>query len=141
MPKQKRRSDCPISYALDIFGDRWALLIVRDLMFKGKHYYGEFLKSEENIATNILADRLSVLEQAGIVVKNIDPDHGSKFIYQLSEKGIKLVPVLTEIIVWSATYDKATAADLKFVNRAKKDREGLINEITSNLRKELRETR
>lgn len=137
MAKQNRRSDCPINFALEIFGDKWTFLIVRDLMFKGKHYYGEFLQSEEKIATNILADKLSLLEKEGIVVKTVDPMHGSKFIYKLSQKGIDLLPVLTEVIVWSAKYDKDTATEVKFVNRAKRDRKGLIKEISSRLKKEL----
>ena len=82
MANQKRKSDCPINFALELFGDRWTFLIVRDMMFKGKHYYGEFLQSEEKIATNILADRLSLLELSGIVVKSVDPAHASKFIYK-----------------------------------------------------------
>ncbi|MCC6287382.1 MAG: helix-turn-helix transcriptional regulator [Chitinophagaceae bacterium] len=137
MAKQKRRSDCPISYALEIFGDKWTLLIVRDLMFKGKHYYGEFLQSEEKIATNVLADRLALLEEANIVVKRVDPAHGSKFIYKLTQKGIHLLPVLVDVIMWSAKYDKNSAVDKKFVNRAKRGKEGLLKEISSQLKDEL----
>jgi DNA-binding HxlR family transcriptional regulator len=137
MAKLKRRSDCPINFAVELFGDRWAFLIVRDLMFKGKHYYGEFLQSEEKIATNILADRLALLEQEEIVVKSTDPGHGSKFIYKLSQKGIDLLPVMVEIIMWSAKHDKQTAVEKKFVSRVKKDREGLLCEISEKLKAEL----
>lgn len=137
MKKNKRRSNCPISFALDIFGDKWTFLIVRDMMFKGKHYYGEFLQAEEGIATNILADRLSLLEREGIVVKSVDPTHGSKIIYKLSQKGIDLLPVLVEVILWSAKYDKNTAADVKFVNRVKRDRDGLLRESSRRLKLEL----
>ena len=134
MATQKRKSDCPINFALEVFGDRWTFLIVRDLMFKGKHYYGEFLQMEEKIATNILADRLSLLEEAGIVSRTIDEAHNSKKIYKLTAKGIDLLPVLTEVILWSAKHDKQTAADVKFVRKAKKDREGLFAEIVSKLK-------
>lgn len=134
MAKQKRKSDCPINFALEIFGDRWTFLIVRDLMFKGKHYYGEFSQMEEKIATNILADRLLQLEEAGIVNRTIDETHNSKKIYKLTKKGIDLLPALTEIIIWSAKYDKQTAADAKFVSKAKKDRESLFNEIRESLK-------
>lgn len=134
MANQKRKSDCPINFALELFGDRWTFLIVRDMMFKGKHYYGEFLQSEEKIATNILADRLSLLELSGIVVKSVDPAHASKFIYKLSQKGIDLLPVLTEIILWSARHDKLTATDAKFVRQAKKDRASLFAKITDSLK-------
>ena len=134
MATKNKKSDCPINFALEVFGDRWTFLIVRDLMFKGKHYYGEFLQMEEKIATNILADRLSLLEEAGIVSRTIDEAHNSKKIYKLTEKGIDLLPVLTEVILWSAKHDKQTAADVKFVRKAKKDREGLFAEIVSKLK-------
>lgn len=137
MAKAKRRSDCPINFALELFGDRWTFLIVRDLMFKGKHYYKEFLESEEGIATNILADKLSALEKAGIVTKTVDPEYRSKQIYRLSQKGIDLAPLMVDIILWSAKYDNQTATDMKFVKRAKKDREGLLMEITMMLKSEL----
>jgi DNA-binding HxlR family transcriptional regulator len=137
MAKQARRSDCPINYGLEIFGDKWTLLIVRDLIFKGKHSYGEFLKSEEKIATNILADRLLQLENAGIVIKNADPAHGSKFIYKLTQKGIDLLPVLVELIMWSARYDSQTAADVAFVEAVEKDKVGVLTDISNSLKNEL----
>ena len=137
MANQKRKSDCPINFALELFGDRWTLLIVRDMMFKGKHSYGEFLQAEEKIATNILADRLSLLEQSQIVVKNSDQNHKQKIIYRLSQKGIDLLPVLVDMILWSAKYDKNSAVDVKFVKAVKKDREGLLKEISRRLNSEL----
>jgi DNA-binding HxlR family transcriptional regulator len=127
--KMKRRSDCPISFALDIFGDKWSLLIIRDLMFKNKKTYGEFLLSEEKIATNILADRLEMLECAGLLKSTVDPAKKSKYNYELTAKGVDLVPVLLEIVLWSATHDKKTAAPKEFVDRVKTDRQDLINEI------------
>jgi DNA-binding HxlR family transcriptional regulator len=133
MAKQKRKSDCPINFALEIFGDRWTFLIVRDLMFKGKRYYGEFSQMEEKISTNILADRLLLLEEAGIVSRTIDEAHNSKKIYKLTRKGIDLLPALTEIIIWSAKYDKQSAADKKFVIKAKKNRDALFAEIGKGL--------
>lgn len=138
MPRQKRKSDCPINFALEIFGDRWTLLIIRDLMFKGKNYYSEFLQSEEKIATNILADRLAMLEQEGIVIKKVDPAHGSKFIYNLSEKGIDLLPVLSEIVVWSAKYDGNEEA-IQFANGFMKGRENMLDEISNRLKTNLAE--
>ena len=137
MAKQKRKSDCPINYAMEIFGDRWTFLIVRDLMFKGKHYYGEFLEAGEKIATNILADRLLLLEDSGIVSKTVDKQHKSKQVYKLTQKGIDLLPLLVEVIIWSTKYDKNTASDTKFVNRAKRDRDGLLKEIGTKLKSEL----
>lgn len=137
MSNQKRKSDCPINFALELFGDRWSFLIIRDMMFKGKHAYGAFLQSEEKIATNILADRLSLLEKSEIIIKSPDPTHGSKFIYKLTQKGIDLLPVLIEVIMWSSKYDNNTTTDMEFVNRVNRDREGLINELSDNLTKEL----
>jgi DNA-binding HxlR family transcriptional regulator len=134
MAKQKRKSDCPINFALEIFGDKWTFLIVRDLMFKDKRYYGEFVQMEENIATNILADRLVLLEESGIVSRTIDEAHHSKKIYKLTRKGIDLLPVLTELILWSAKYDKQSAVDAKFVGRAKRDRGSLFAEIKGSLK-------
>lgn len=133
MKQPARRSDCPINFALELFGDRWTLLIIRDLAFKGKRFYGEFLQSEEGIATNILSDRLSTLEKNGIVRTSADPAHKQKKIYQLTQKGIDLMPVLVEIIVWSARHDKNTATDKNFLRAAKKDKEGLIAEIIRKL--------
>ena len=128
-----RKSDCPINFALEIFGDRWTFLIVRDLMFKGKHYYGEFLTSEEKIATNILADRLALLEMNGIISKSSDPSHKQKIIYRLTLKGIDLIPILVEVIMWSAKYDKDSAVDLNFVKSVEQDKVGLIAQITNRL--------
>lgn len=110
-------------------------MIIRDLMFKEKKYYGEFLKSEEKIATNILADRLTKLEQEGIIIKNIDPAHGSKLIYKLSEKGIDLLPILSEIVVWSAKYDGNEEA-IQFANCVKENRENFFKDITYHLTNE-----
>ena len=106
-------------------------------MFKGKHYYKEFLEAEEGIATNILADKLSALEESGIVSKTVDPTHRSKQIYKLTKKGIDLVPVLVEVIMWSAKYDKDSAVDMKFVKSVKLDKVGLISQISSRLVYEL----
>ena len=132
--KKSRRSDCPINFALESFGDTWSLLIIRDLMFFGKTYYGDFLKSDERIATNILADRLFWLEQVGIIRKIPNVKDKRKDSYQLTEKGIDLLPVLLEIIVWSAKYDSKTAAPKDFIVQAKNNREKLINQIRTALR-------
>lgn len=135
MPKNCRRSDCPISFSLDIFGDKWSLLIIRDLMFKGFSSYGEFLNSGEKTATNILADRLAILEEAGIIKKKIDAEKKSKFFYSLTKKGIKLLPKLIEIVKWGATYDKDTAAPKDFVKRIRNDKKQLLTEIETQLKK------
>jgi DNA-binding HxlR family transcriptional regulator len=132
--RRKRRSNCPISYALDMFGDKWTLIVVRDMMFKGKQRYGEFLSSPERIATNILADRLRTLQENEIVRVSPDPGRVGGVLYSLTEKGIALVPVLVEMICWSAEHDPDTATDKRFMNRVASDREGLIISIQRRLR-------
>ena len=131
----KRRSDCPISFALDVFGDKWSLLIIRDLMFKGKVYYGDFLKSEEQIATNILANRLQTLEHIGIITKAQDQKIKTKIIYSLTPRGVDLLPMLIEMILWSAKYDPKTGAPKEFVAAAKKDKKRLMRGIIENIKK------
>jgi DNA-binding HxlR family transcriptional regulator len=133
MKQVKRKSDCPINFGLEIFGDRWTFLIVRDLMFKGKHYYGEFAASEEKIATNLLADRLSMLEKEGIISKSADKHHKQKLVYKLTLKGIDLMPVLVEIILWSAKYDKKSAVDREFMKNVKKDKASFLKDLSSRL--------
>jgi DNA-binding HxlR family transcriptional regulator len=107
MKPQKSRSDCPISFSLDVLGDKWALLIVRDMVFAGKSTYGEFLQSPEKVATNILADRLATLESQGVITKQVAADKKSKFTYRLTEKGLDLLPLLMEITLWGAKYSPA----------------------------------
>jgi DNA-binding HxlR family transcriptional regulator len=135
MPKKtrSRRSDCPISHALDLFGDRWTLLIIRDMLFKRKRRYGEFAESEEKIATNVLADRLSKLEAWGLVTKQTDPENRRQLIYRLTDKALDLAPVLVEMIVWSAKHDPNTAADRGFIRKAKANRERLIRDVVSSI--------
>ena len=133
MKQIKRKSDCPINFGLEIFGDKWTFLIVRDLMFKDKHYYGEFVQSEEKIATNLLADRLSMLEKERIIRKIQDKSHKQKIVYKLTQKGIDLMPVLVEIILWSAKYDKKSAVDKKFVKSVEKDKVGFLKILSSRL--------
>ena len=109
MPKKRpattRRSGCPLNASVETLGDRWSLLIIRDMMLRGFRTYKEFLSSYERIATNILADRLRKLEAHGIITTRRDPSDGRKLIYLLTPKGIDLAPVLTEMVLWSAAYE------------------------------------
>ena len=129
MPLARRRSDCPISFALDLFGDRWTLLVIRDLAFKGKNSFSDFLASDEGIARNVLADRLASLETAGFIEKQPDPDDGRRSIYALTDRGLGLIPVLVEMILWSAREDPDTGAEADFIREATEDREGLIRRL------------
>ena len=127
------RSNCPINFILETFGDKWTLLVVRDLMFKGKKYYGEFLESDEKISTNILAERLLRLETHGVITKEKDPDHKSKFIYALTEKGKALLPIMLEVTQWSSTYDSLTNTPKEFSEALKVDKDGVKKGVLDRL--------
>ncbi|MFT6266011.1 MAG: DNA-binding HxlR family transcriptional regulator [Oleiphilaceae bacterium] len=114
------RSNCPINFAVETFGDKWALLVIRDLMFKGKQYYSDFLASDERVSTNILADRLQKLEVKGVISKSVDPEKASKYIYSLTKKGQALLPAMIEMTAWSAQFDSLTNTPTDFLNTYKK---------------------
>ncbi|NRA19764.1 MAG: helix-turn-helix transcriptional regulator [Oceanospirillaceae bacterium] len=132
-PTPQYRSDCPINYALETFGDKWSLLIIRDLIFQGKKNYGEFLNAEEKISTNILANRLEKLELEGLISKSSDPDNHAKKVYRLSSKGIDLLPMLIEMMAWSAQYDQHTGCPVEFSNQLKADKQSLIAQLKQQL--------
>ena len=104
-PSLPRRSGCPLNVSIEMLGERWSLLIIRDMMVRGFRTYKEFLESHEKIATNILADRLRKLESNGIIAVESDPADGRKLIYSLTLKGIDLAPVLTEMVLWAAAHE------------------------------------
>jgi DNA-binding HxlR family transcriptional regulator len=104
-----RRSGCPVSISLEIFGDGWSLLIIRDLMVRGLRTFKEFQESGEGIATNILSDRLQRLEAAKIVTPEPDELDGRKVNYRLTEKGIELAPVMLELLIWGARHEQTGA--------------------------------
>jgi DNA-binding HxlR family transcriptional regulator len=99
------RSHCSVNYGVEMFGDRWSLLIIRDIVFAGKKSYGEFLKSEEGIATNVLASRLAFMEEQGILLRSPNPLDKRKDFYTLTEKGLDLIPIMLNIVIWSAKHD------------------------------------
>jgi DNA-binding HxlR family transcriptional regulator len=105
-PKLDRRSGCPLNASVEMLGDRWSLLIIRDMMLRGSRSFKEFMESWEGIATNILADRLKRLEEYGIIRTERDPTDGRKRIYLLTKKGIDLAPVLTEMVLWAAKHEE-----------------------------------
>ena len=120
----KRRSGCPLNASVEMLGDRWSLLIIRDMMLRGFRSYKEFLESYEGIATNILADRLRKLEAYGIIGTERDPSDGRKVIYALTEKGIDLAPVMAEMVLWAAAHEDTGNEPL--VKELRKDKEGFI---------------
>ncbi|WP_454803187.1 winged helix-turn-helix transcriptional regulator [Mucilaginibacter phyllosphaerae] len=131
MKEIQHRSDCPIAYSLDYLGDKWVLLILRDLIFTSKSSYGDFLNSNEKIATNILADRLKLLEANGFIKSSVSPEKKNKFIYNLTEKGIDLIPVIAELMIWGSKYDSYDVKDV--VKKLGKDREGTIRQLREKL--------
>ena len=108
-PKPPQRSACPINMALEILGDRWSLLIVRDLMFIGRRQFGDFLASDEKIATNILSNRLASLARDGIIESLPDANDRRRTHYVLTERGFGLAPMVGELIVWSAHHHDTAA--------------------------------
>lgn len=135
MAATKKRSDCPISSSLDIWGDKWSLLIVRDLLFSIQCTYGDFLKSEEKIATNILATRLQMLESNGIITKLNHPDSKAKVLYQLTQKGIDLLPIMIEIHLWADKYSTIPPERNAIIKELRNDKEAFIKSYTKQLKK------
>lgn len=123
----QHRSGCPVSVSLEIFGDRWSLLIIRDLMVRGYRTFKEFQNSGEGIATNILADRLERLERAGIVSAETDPEDARRVNYRLTEKGIDLAPVMLELLIWGARHEK-TGAPCEVIEHLERNREQVLSE-------------
>lgn len=108
---------CPVRYAAGLFGDKWTLILLRDLLFKGRRYFGDFTDEDESIATNMLADRLKHLVDSGFVEKTQDVNNGKKFVYVLTQKGLDLLPVMIEIFKWSQTHDEATYLSAEFIEK------------------------
>jgi DNA-binding HxlR family transcriptional regulator len=126
--KVSRRSSCPINAAVEIFGDRWSLLIIRDLMFRNRRTFKEFLESEEGIATNVLADRLKKLEASGIITTRRDPRDGRKSIHRLTQKGIDLAPILVAAVAWASRYER-TPAPTSIMKRLREDPDKLLADV------------
>lgn len=135
MATTKKRSECPISCSLDVWGDKWSLLIIRDLMMLKQCTYGDFLKSDEKIATNILANRLLMLEENGIISKLNHPDSKAKVLYKLTLKGIDLLPLMIEINLWADKYSTLPADRKATLEEIKKDKERFIKTQTQELKK------
>lgn len=124
----QHRSGCPVSISLEIFGDRWSLLIVRDLMVRGFRHFRDFQESGEGIAANILADRLRKLENAGILDVSPDPEDARRMLYRLTQKGIDMAPVLLEILVWGAKHEE-TGAPCEVIAQMAQNRDAILAEV------------
>jgi DNA-binding HxlR family transcriptional regulator len=129
---RKRRSDCPISISLDIFGDRWSLLILRDIMFYNRTRFSDFAP-REHIATNILTDRLHRLEDEGIIEKHQDSAYRNQYLYQVTGKGKELLPALIELTLWGLQYDPQSLASSGFVKRAQTEKRSVVREMVRSI--------
>lgn len=129
-----QRSQCPISLALDVVGDKWSLLIIRDLMFAGKRHYRELLQSDEGISSNILAERLRRLVEAGVLTRTGDPTHRQKAIYSLTPMGIDLLPVVAQLGIWGRRHRPATKESGAAAARLEKGGPELLNTMKAELR-------
>jgi DNA-binding HxlR family transcriptional regulator len=135
MDTVKKRSNCPISCSLDVWGDKWSLLIIRDLMFNKECTYGDFLRAEEKIATNILASRLQTLEENGLIEKLDHPESKAKVLYKLTQKGIDLLPLMIEINLWADKYFSLPQDRKEMLKEVKKDKEKFIKSWVRELKK------
>ena len=126
--KPKRRSACPVSISLDIFGDRWSLLIVRDLMVRGYRTFKEFQRAGEGIATNVLSERLERLEEARIIAAEADEGDHRRVNYRLTEKGIDLAPAMLELLIWGARHER-TAAPCALMENMERNRKQVLAEV------------
>lgn len=131
MKEIKKRSECPISFSLDFFGDKWVLLIIRDMMLYDKNTFGDFLGSTENIATNILTDRLKMLENEGFIMKYPVPGK-ARIGYCLTERGVTLIPIIVELSQWGASQNEQNNSENRreFATALKKNKPGLIRKLT-----------
>ena len=126
-PPSKHRSGCPVSISLETIGDRWSLLIIRDLMVRGCNTFKQFLEAGEGIATNILADRLHRLEAAEILTAEPVPTDARKIHYRLTEKGIDLAPVVLDLLLWAARHE-STGAPCEVMAQMAANREEVLAE-------------
>ena len=134
MIKKEFRSTCPISSGLDFFGDKWTLLIVRDLLNSGERTFKDFMQADEHISSARLTDRLKRLDSAGILIKEQHPTNQKVFIYSLTKKGKDLAPIIADLISWSAKYlpEHVSPETHTLAERLEKDREGTIAQFINN---------
>lgn len=124
-----RRSSCPIASALDFVGDKWTLVVLRDIIMVRRRHFHELLAGNEGIASNILASRLQRLEAAGMITRQRDPAEPRRVIYQPTAKALDLLPVMIELVRWGLKYDQKTSAPAQFMRRLDQDREQFIADI------------
>lgn len=129
MRRNDRKSDCAINYSLELIGDTWSLLIVRDIVYSGKKTYGEFLKSDERIGTSVLASKLASLESNGILIKRPSARDKRKEEYSLTNKGLDLIPILIELAEYGAIHDPDTGASREWSRLVREHRDEVIRAV------------
>lgn len=134
MKRSSGKSHCPINFGLETFGDPWSLLVVRDIVYFGKHTFNEFLASEEGIAPSVLSARLDGLVAAGVLSKDKDPADRRRVSYNLTEQGLRTIPILVEIADWSVDADPDTGAPADWVAMVRADKPAMINKIIETVR-------
>ncbi|MEM1350406.1 MAG: helix-turn-helix domain-containing protein [Myxococcota bacterium] len=130
---KQRRSTCPINHIIEIMGDKWTMLVVRDMIFHAKRSYSELQAMPEGIATNILSERLARLERWGLLTKGRDPQDGRRSIYALTEAGMQLIPLLVEMMIWSHGHTDAVDMTTGLAATMAADREGATRELRARL--------
>lgn len=134
MKRTDLKSHCPINFSLEVIGDSWSLLIIRDIIYFGKRTFGQFLTSDEGISSNILATRLLTLEKKGIIAKKHHETDKRKELYFLTEKGLDLLPILLEMADWGAKHDPETNAPQDWIELVRADRERMIGLIRETIK-------
>ncbi|WP_271783729.1 winged helix-turn-helix transcriptional regulator [Aquimarina algiphila] len=133
---KESKSLYPVNQYLEVFGDKWTLLIIRDIMFDGKRYFNEIRESDEKIASNILTDRLNKLEKSGVILKTRDIKHKQKNIYTLTKTGIDLMPIIIAMSEWSLNHRKVSDKDRIHVSNLIKGGKALQNKMSAALLEE-----
>lgn len=126
--KNQARSGCPVNISLERFGDRWSLLLIRDMMVRGYKTFKQFQQSGEGIASNILSDRLDRLQTAGIITAEQDERDGRRVVYRLTEKGIDLAPVMLDLLLWATKWEE-TAAPCEVMQHMEANRDAVLEEV------------
>ena len=140
--KGEFRCDCPFTSALDILGDKWTLVIIKQMLFENRETFKDFLASDEAIATNILSSRLKMLEEFKLITKEKLPDNKKTNIYRLTEKGLSLIPLLIELAIWSDEQVREFNPIIQktpLMDQMKTDKETVIKMVTDNYRAKLSE--
>ena len=135
MARQEQRSACPMACALDLIGDRWTLLVVRDMTLMGKTRFSEFLESPEGIATNVLSDRLQRLQDSGIVISGKDPEDGRRVLYAMTKMGLDLLPMMLELAVWGAKHRPESGVPKELKERYLADKDQFLSELRERVKR------